>query len=332
MEFPVSHMMSHFNTETTPRPGPWRAALTALSATILFVFVGAVACARHAEPKETVASLRAASPTLRDKTRWRIAVRDSLPLMSYRDSTGKFSGFDIEIAKAVASELGFNEEKIDWVVVSNNTQRLSLLQNGNVDMTVADITMTPEREQLVDFAGPYLLVPQGMLVRKQRTKPLDTIADLRAKDVRVCTLTSSTSALALQAKGITPEPVNTHKQCMDGMRSGTYDAYSTDLTILIGFLSNKADYDQFEVSDLLIADTVERIGVATPNNDESLRKLISYILEHWRTGPKENSPWLHAYDRTIGPLLDQLDPKYRSQPLVDNPPTLADYDSKVPRR
>lgn len=322
--------MSSMNTNTTPMPGFWRAALTAVSATILFVFVGAVACARQVEPKETVESLRAGSPTLRDKTRWRIAVRDSLPLISYRDrATGKFSGFDIEIAKAVASELGFDEEKIDWVVVSNNTERLSFVQNGNVDMTVAALTMTPEREQLVDFAGPYLLVPQAMLVRRQRTKPLDTIADLRPKDVRVCTLTSSTSALALQAKGITPEPVNTHNQCMEGMRSGKYDAYSTDLTILIGFLSNKSDYEKFEISDLAIADTVERIGVATPNSDESLRKLISYILERWRTGPKESSPWLHAYDRTIGSLLDA---KYRSQPLVDNPPNLADYDSKVPRR
>jgi glutamate transport system substrate-binding protein len=171
-------------------------------------------------------------------------------------------------------------------------------------------------------------VPQAVLMRKQRTKSLETIADLRAKDVRVCALTASTSALALEAKGIIPEPVNTHNQCMEGMRAGSYDAYSTDLTILLGFLSNKSDFDTFTISDIAIADTVERIGIALPNNDENLRKLVSYTLERWRTGPKESNPWLRAYDRTIGPLLDL---KYRSQPLVDNPPKLADYDSKVPR-
>jgi glutamate transport system substrate-binding protein len=322
--------MNHAKNRTTPRPRSWRATFTALNAAILFVFVGMVACAQQAKPEETVESLRAASSTLRDKTRWRIAVRDNLPLLSSRDrTTGKYSGFDIEIAKEVASELGFDEERIDWVVVSNNAERLSFLQNGNVDMTVATLAITPEREALVDLAGPYLLVPQAMMVPKQRTKPLDTIADLRAKDVRVCTLTASTSALALQAKGIVPEPVNTHNICMEGMRSGKYDAYSTDLTILVGYLSDKTDFARFEISDLVIADSVERIGIATPNSDESLRKLISYILERWRTGSKESSPWLHAYDRTIGPLLDR---KYRSQPLVDNPPSLADYDSKAPRR
>jgi len=284
----------------------------------MLVLVGAVACAEKTEPAETVESLRAGSPTLQDKTRLRIVVRDSVPLLGYRDpATGNYTGFDIEIAKAVAAELGFDEGKIDWVTFSNNTERLSFLQNGNAEMTVASLSMTDEREKLVDFAGPYLLVPQAMLVRKQHTKPLETIADLRAKDVRVCALTGSTSALALEAKGITPEPVNRHEQCMDGMRLGKYDAYSTDLTILLGFLSNKSDFDMFVISDIAIADTVERIGIATPNGDENLRKLVSYILERWRTGPQENSPWLRAYDRTIGPLLDR---KYRSQPLVDDPP------------
>lgn len=325
--------MRRITTETTSRPSRWRTVLTAVSAIMMFVLVGAVACAEQAKPEETVESVRAASPTLKDKTRLRIVVRDSVPLLGYRDpTTGKFSGFDIEIAKSVAAELGFDEEKIDWITFSNNVERLTFLQNGSADMTLASLSMTDEREKLVDFAGPYLLVPQAVLVRKQRTKPLETIADLRAHNVRVCALTASTSAHALEAKGITTEPVNTHDQCMEGMRSGRYDAYSTDLTILLGFLSSKADFDMFAISDLAIADTVERIGIATPNGDENLRKLISYILERWRTGPQENSPWMRAYDGTFGPLLDLLDRKYRSQPLVDNPPKLADYDSKVPTR
>ncbi|HZN17817.1 MAG TPA: transporter substrate-binding domain-containing protein [Micromonosporaceae bacterium] len=322
--------MRQLATEGTSRPSRRRTALTAVSATLMLVLVGAVACTQDAKPDETVESLRAGSPTLRDKTRWRIVVRHSLPLLGEQDKrTGEYKGFDIEIAKAVAAELGFDESKIDWVRFSTNDERLTLLQNGTADMTVATLSITDEREKLVDFAGPYLLVPQAVLLSKRRTKTLDTIADLRAKNVRVCALIGSTSAKALETKGIVPEHVNNHDKCMDGMRSGRYDAYSTDLTILLGFLSNKADFDTFEISDLAIADTVERIGIGLPNNDENLRKLVSYILERWRTGPKENSPWLRAYDRTIGPLLDL---KYRSQPLVDNPPRLADYDSKVPRQ
>ncbi|HET8683695.1 MAG TPA: transporter substrate-binding domain-containing protein [Micromonosporaceae bacterium] len=311
-------------------PPSLRRALTAVSATVMLALVGAVACTQDAKPNETVESLRAGSPTLRDKTRWRIVVRHTLPLLGYRDrATGEYSGFDIEIAKAVAAELGFDESKIDWVNFSTNDERLTLLQNGTADMTVATLAITDEREKLVDFAGPYLLVPQAVLLRKRRTKTLDTIADLRSKDVRVCALIGSTSARALETKGIIPEHVNNHDKCMEGMRSGRYDAYSTDLTILLGFLSDKPNFEAFEISELAVADTVERIGIGLPNNDENLRKLVSYIMERWRTGPKESSPWLRAYDRTIGPLLDL---KYRSQPLVDNPPKLADYDSKVPRQ
>jgi glutamate transport system substrate-binding protein len=196
-------------------------------------------------------------------------------------------------------------------------------------MTVASFSMTPEREQFVDFAGPYLLVPQAVMVRKDRTKMLETIADLRAKDVRVCTLTGSTSEKALKEQGITPDPVDEHHRCVEGMKTGRYDAFSTDMTILAGFLST--DERLFEIQEMTITGNSERLGIAVPNGDTAMRDLIAHVLHRRQTGPPEASPWLRAYDHTIGQVLDRLGPRYRSQPLVDSPPNLADYDSKAPK-
>ena len=192
-------------------------------------------------------------------------------------------------------------------------------------MVVANFSMTAEREQFVDFAGPYQLVPQAVLVLQDRTKPLETIADLRAADVRVCAPTASTSAQALDEKDIPVELVDTNSDCMIGLGSGEYDAFSTDLPILAGFLSE--DKERFEILELAIADHSELIGVAVPNGDWAMRDLIAYFLDRWQRGP-EASPWLRAYDGTIGPLLG---PEHRAQPLVQNLPVLADFDSRAPR-
>jgi glutamate transport system substrate-binding protein len=304
----------------------WRKALTAVSVSLMLVLVGVAACVKDTvPPKKTVESLRAESPTLKDKTSLRIVVRDAVPLMGYRDpDTGVYSGFEIEIAKAIAGELGFTEDKINWVTTDNLIERQTFLQTGRADMTIASFSITDERERYVNFAGPYLLVPQAVLALRDRKKALDTIADLRAKDVRVCTTTGSTAEKALIAKGITPDPVDRHQQCVEGLKSGKYDAFSTDLTILAGFQS--ADAEKLEILGMTIADNPERLGIAVPENDTALRDLIAYFLNRWRT--QEGNPWLLAYDHTIG---GHLAPKYRSQPLVEHAPDLVDYDTKAPK-
>jgi ABC-type amino acid transport substrate-binding protein len=90
---------------------------------------------------------------------------------------------------------------------------------------------------------------------------------------------------------------------MAGLRAGDYDAFSTDLPILAGFEPADdlaSDQERFEILDLAIADTSEKIGIAVPDGDQALRKLVAYFLHQWQTGPVVASPWLRAYDDTIG--------------------------------
>ncbi|HLS33102.1 MAG TPA: transporter substrate-binding domain-containing protein, partial [Brevibacterium sp.] len=72
-------------------------------------------------------------------------------------------GFDIEMAKIVAGSLGFAPDQIEWTeTVSAN--REPFLQQGNVDMVVATYTINDERKEVVDFAGPYYVAGQDLLV------------------------------------------------------------------------------------------------------------------------------------------------------------------------
>ena len=316
---------------TIERTPTWRRLLTATMVAVLLLLAGVAACAENEDPKETVESLRAKSPTLKDKKRLRIGVRGEVPFLYYVDSKGGRSGFEIEIARALAAELGFTEDRIDWVPVRTLAERLSVLQRDGADIVVANFSMTKDREEIVNFAGPYLLVPQAVLVRRDRKLPLRTISDLRTPAVRVCTVSSSTAERALKAKGIRTQPVDTNADCMRGMKERRFDAFSTDLPLLAGLREDdrlKTGADLFDILEVAIADTEERIGVAVANEDEPLRQLLRYFLDRWQQ-QGEGSPWLIAYDRTLGQL--RLDAKYRSQPHVENPPDLADFDDKAVR-
>jgi glutamate transport system substrate-binding protein len=72
-------------------------------------------------------------------------------------------GFDVEIAKIVAAELGIAAEDIEWTeTVSAN--REPFIQNGQVDFVVATYTINDTRKQVVDFAGPYYVAGQDIMV------------------------------------------------------------------------------------------------------------------------------------------------------------------------
>lgn len=308
-----------------------RTVVTALSATALVGLAGAGSCAERKAPKETVDTLRAKSRTLQNRTRLRIGVREDVPFMSIKVN-GEHSGFEIELAREMAGALGFGPDRIDWVPVKTLPERISVV-GDNADMVLANVSITPERAERVEFAGPYQLIPQAVLVHRDRTKALETLPDLRAPGVRVCTTTGSTSAEALKLKGITPDLYDTNADCMAKMGQRQYDAFSTDLPILAGMREDdrsKTGKQAYDILEMAIADFHEQIGIATPKGDTALRDLVAYFLDRWyRLGQETgNSPWLRAFDRTIGPLMAS---KYRSQPRVLNPPDLEDYGSKAPQ-
>lgn len=325
-------------TPSSPRSNPppvglWRRTVTTISVLTLLGLTVIAAC--NQDPALTVDKLRAESKTLQEIAsrdgKLRIAVFDNVPYISYfnRD-TGKYEGFEIEIARALAAKLGFEENRIQWVSIGDLPDRRSILSGNQVDMVVASFSMTKERREDVAFAGPYLLVPQAVLVHRDTAKPISTIEDMRG-DARVCTTTGSTSEKALKKQRVYALPVDESSQCMAGMRSRKYDAFSADLPILAALDrvdEEKSNQDRFKILDLAIADTDEKIGVAVAKDDLALRDLLAYFLHRWQTGPEVVSPWLRAYDSTIGPLLP---PEYRSQPDVEDPPDLVDHDSKAPQ-
>lgn len=91
-----------------------------------------------------------------------VGLDDSFPPMGFRDESGEIVGFDIDLAKAVAEEMGMEVEfkAVDWdgVILS--------LKKGDIDVIWNGLTVTPEREEEINFTSPYLANKQVLIVAK----------------------------------------------------------------------------------------------------------------------------------------------------------------------
>ena len=164
----------------------------------------------------------------------RIGVKANQPGLGQQLPDGRFVGFDVDVARYIAAQLGVRPDQITFVPVTS-ANREAALENGTVDMVIATYSITPERETKVTFGGPYYVVHQDTMVRAGDTA-IRRVEDLKGK--RLCQVTGSTSwervtqELGIKAKLV---PAASYSACVAMLRDGRVDAVSTDDLILADF-------------------------------------------------------------------------------------------------
>src|SRR5699024_10429441 len=93
-----------------------------------------------------------------------VGIKYDQPGLGFREGNNPPTGFDVDVARAVLAEMGYEEDQIEWVEAPT-PQRENMLENGQVDMIFATYSITPERDERVDFAGPYFMAGQDILIR-----------------------------------------------------------------------------------------------------------------------------------------------------------------------
>ena len=231
----------------------------------------------------------------------RIGVKEDQPGLGYLDAaTGERSGFDIEIATWMAAKLGVAKNKIEFKAIPS-ANRETALANGDVDLYVGTYSITDKRKKLVDFAGPYFITGQGLLVQKSN-ETIKSEKDLAGK--KVCSATGSTPIQNIRENfpKATPVEFDIYSKCVDALKSGSVDAVTTDQAILLGFASQ--DPDNLKVVGEPF--TVEKYGIGLPKGDTALRTFLNDTLTDG------NATWTKIYDSTLGKSGTKVE-----QPKVD---------------
>jgi polar amino acid transport system substrate-binding protein len=108
-----------------------------------------------------------AQPDFEVRGKLRIAIKDNLPPLGFRDRLGNLVGFEIDLAREIAKELLGDSNAVEFVPVKNDERFPALLEN-RVDIAIAQISLTPNRARLVDFSLPYYQ-ERTVLIAKIRT-------------------------------------------------------------------------------------------------------------------------------------------------------------------
>ncbi|MFJ4424346.1 glutamate ABC transporter substrate-binding protein [Streptomyces bobili] len=258
--------------------------VSAASAAVLALALAATACG--SDDKDDTSS----GSTSGGGDKIKIGIKYDQPGLGLKEPDGSFSGFDVDVATYVAKELGYEPNQITFVE-TKSADRENALSRGDVKFIAATYSINDKRAALVDFAGPYLLAHQDLLVKKD--SKIAKGADLNGKNL--CSVAGSTSAQNVKDK-IAPDANlrenSGYSECIAALQSGAVDAVTTDDSILAGFAAQDKYKGQFKLVGEKLSN--ENYGIGVKKGDKATLDKINAALEKmvsdgaWDTAVKEN--------------------------------------------
>jgi glutamate transport system substrate-binding protein len=221
----------------------------------------------------------------------RIGIKFDQPGLGFKDGD-EYTGFDVDIARAVAEKLGYSEDQIEFVEAPS-AQRENLLQTGQVDMIFATYSITDARKETVAFAGPYFVAGQDLLVAADDDE-ITGPEDLEGKNL--CSVSNSTSAQRIKdeyAAGTNLLEQPSYAECVTALTSGAVDAVTTDDIILAGLASQPANEGKVKVVGNPFSE--ENYGVGLPKDNETCEDVNTAITELI-----EDGTWQQILDDNVG--------------------------------
>lgn len=200
----------------------------------------------------------------------RVATFDANPPFGAIDAKShQIVGYDVDFARAVADVLGVKLA----LVPTNPANRIPLLQSGKADLIIADITITPERAQVIDFSTPYFVTGQQFLVPAASSNKLDDYASARIGAVKGTTGEQALHQRFPNARVLAYDDI---PLALSALRNGNVKAITQDSTVLAGLLAGATDKAKYKILPELLSQ--EQIGIGVKKGEGTLLAAINQQL------------------------------------------------------
>jgi len=253
-----------------------------------------------AESPSAAASFEAGTTmaTLSEAGEITVGTKFDQPLFGLKGLSGDPEGFDVEIAKIIAADLGIPEDGLSFVETPSAV-REEKIETSEVDMVVATYTINDKRKERVSFAGPYYQAGQDLMVTADNTE-ITGPETLRASTAKVCSVTGSTPAEKILEYVDAANLVlfDVYSKCADALRTGQVDVVTTDNVILLGLVD--ASDGEFKLVDAPF--TEEPYGIGVPKGDVAFCEFINDTL----TAAAEDRRYAEAWTATAGTVQEEV--------------------------
>jgi polar amino acid transport system substrate-binding protein len=186
-----------------------------------------------------------------------------------QNEKGEIVGFDIDIVKAVAAKAGIEVKFINtpWEGIFN------ALSQGDRDLVVSSVTITPERQQTMDFSDPYFDAQQLIVVKA--SSKVGKLADLKPLKVGVQTGTTGDEVVTkLQGKNsVNIKRFESMPLAFKELEAGGVDAVVADNGLVIHYVKNNPGGQFKTIADREFVN--ERLGIAIKKGNAELQAKVN---------------------------------------------------------
>ncbi len=177
-------------------------------------------------------------PEIQERGYLRIAVKNNLRPLGFTDVSGKLQGLEIDLAKALAQDLlgSLNAVKLKPVL---NSDRMTVVLNNQVDLTIARVTATSSRARLVSFSVPYYF-DGTVLVTKDASA--QRLVDFARRKIAVLKKSSTIAEVKYYIPTAELVGVNSYEEARSLLEKNNCDAFAADASVLSGWLQQYSGY------------------------------------------------------------------------------------------
>lgn len=181
-------------------------------------------------------------------------------------------GFDVEIAKEIAKDLGVKLEIQDVAFDS----LLSFMNSDKADFVIAGMTPDEERKKSVDFSKIYYYAKQAVMVRAEDADKYKTIADLEGKSVGAQSTSVQEDIVTEQMKKSSLVSLKKIPDLILNLKSKKVEAIVVELPVAKGYAANNTD---IVVSEIKVEEETGGSAVAVKKGNTSLVEAINKTLD-----------------------------------------------------
>ncbi|MEH1164835.1 basic amino acid ABC transporter substrate-binding protein [Micromonospora sp. CPCC 205539] len=213
------------------------------------------------------------------------------PPFQSKDSSGKVVGFDVDIIDLVAKDLGVEQAIVDTPFEGIKSGQD--LNTGKCDAAAAGMTITEERQKVMNFSDPYFDATQAMLVKTG--KPYKSLDDLKGKKVAVQAATTGRDYARKFEKEKNLQLVEFEDLAAEqqALANGQVEAAINDLPVWAEYI--KENPGGFEVAAEFNTGEQYGISVKKDGNPELLKKINEALAKARQDGTYDK-----LYEKWIG--------------------------------
>ncbi|MCK9445018.1 MAG: transporter substrate-binding domain-containing protein [Tissierellaceae bacterium] len=228
----------------------------------------------------------------------RVSGDNNYPPYEFIDDNDNFRGFNVDIIRAIAIELG-----IEIDLVSNSWEdTMDLLKKGEID-AVQGMTITPEREKTYDFTDEIVMNSQSIFVLRS-TENISSLDDLIGKKIAIQS-EDVTSEIVSAVQGIDVTEKINQKDALQSLITGEVDAYVGNRLTGIYYVQSFGLTNTVKIVGEQLYPTKYCIAVQR-GNDELL-----HLLNSGLRAIKENGTYDKIFEKWFGETIPDINLRWR---------------------